>query len=74
MPARAFQSSGATDFMPCAALVTPALVEAVGTGGGRTFAWTVNDPDEAERMVEAGVEGVVTDDLATVGPAVRGGG
>ncbi len=71
-PVRAFRSSGATDLMPCTALVTSSLVSAVGAGGGRVLAWTVNDPDEARRVVEAGAEGVITDDLDAVGPAIRG--
>jgi len=70
-PLPAFRSSGADDLMPCSALVTPALVSAVGASGGRVLAWTVNDPDEAARVVEAGVEGVITDDPAAVRPALR---
>jgi len=70
-PVGAFRSSGATDLMPCAALVTPSLVSSVGDGGGRVMAWTVNDPDEAARLVEAGVEGVITDDLEAVGASIR---
>ena len=69
-PARAFRSSGATDLMPCSSLVTPSLVSAVGANGGRVLTWTVNDADEASRVVEAGAEGVITDDIAAVGPAL----
>jgi len=70
LPVQAFRSSGATDLMPCSALVTPSLVESVGASDGRVLTWTVNDAEEARRVVEAGVEGIVTDDIAEVRPAL----
>jgi len=73
-PLRAWRESGAEDLMPDHHLVTPALVEAVAARGGHVFAWTVNEPEEARRVVEAGAAGVVTDDLAGVGSSVRTGG
>jgi len=71
MPGRAFRSSGAQDLLPSRDLVTPALAAQVAAAGGHVFAWTVNDPDEARRVVDAGATGVITDDLAAVGPAFR---
>ncbi|MFT5683021.1 MAG: glycerophosphoryl diester phosphodiesterase [Myxococcota bacterium] len=32
--------------------------------GYRIFTWTVNEPDEIRRVVEAGVDGIITDDPA----------
>ena len=71
MPLGAWRSSGAQDLMPDKALATAALVRAVGAAGGRVLPWTVNDPGRAERLLEAGCAGVITDDLGAVGPAVR---
>ena len=69
-PLRAFRSCGATDLMPSASLVTAALVEGVGAADGRVLTWTVNDAAEARRVVDAGAEGVITDDLGIVGTAL----
>jgi glycerophosphoryl diester phosphodiesterase len=33
--------------------------------------WTINDPDEATRLVALGADGIMTDDPARVVPAVR---
>ncbi len=76
MPLGAFRSSGAQDLMPSLDLVTPALVAGVGKSGGRVIPWTVNDPNAARSVLDAGCAGVITDDLAEVGPEVRkaGGG
>ncbi len=71
MPLLAYRASGALDFMPSREIVTEALVAKVAAAGGRVFPWTVNDPDEARRMAAAGVAGVITDDPAAVGPAIR---
>ncbi|RYE87039.1 MAG: glycerophosphodiester phosphodiesterase [Myxococcales bacterium] len=34
--------------------------------------WTINDPDEARRLLALGADGIMTDDPLAVGPAVRG--
>jgi len=36
--------------------------------------WTVNDPDEARRLVALGADGIMTDDPARIVPAVRAAG
>jgi glycerophosphoryl diester phosphodiesterase len=36
--------------------------------------WTINDPDEARRLVALGVDGIMTDDPARIVPAVRAAG
>lgn len=73
IPVAAWRSSGAHDLMPDRGLVDAALVAKVAAAGGRVLPWTVNDPAEARRVIDAGAEGVISDDLAAVGPEVRGG-
>ncbi len=43
--------------------VTPELVARVHGGGRRLLAWTVNDADEAARLLAWGVDGIITDNL-----------
>jgi glycerophosphoryl diester phosphodiesterase len=43
-----------------AALVSPALVDMVRRRGFGAFVWTVDDPDEMARLVDSGVNGIVT--------------
>jgi glycerophosphoryl diester phosphodiesterase len=42
--------------------VTPTLIARVHRFGRRIHAWTVNDPDELQRLFIAGLDGVFTDD------------
>lgn len=42
-------------------IVTPRLVQAAHRHGVEVHVWTVNDPDEMRRLVELGVDGIVTD-------------
>lgn len=70
-PLKAWRDCGAEDLLPDHELVDAALVRHVRERDGYVFPWTVNDPREARRVIEAGAGGVITDDLAGVGPAVR---
>ena len=70
MPLRAFRSSGAQDLMPSHETVDAALVEGVGKAKGRVIPWTVNDARRGAALAAMGCGGVITDDLAAVGPAV----
>jgi glycerophosphoryl diester phosphodiesterase len=45
----------------CAELIEPALLEQVIHAGYRALAWTVNDPEQAERLYSLGVNAVFTD-------------
>jgi glycerophosphoryl diester phosphodiesterase len=36
--------------------------------------WTINDPDEARRLVALGADGIMTDDPGRIVPAVRAAG
>ncbi|GAB2836795.1 glycerophosphodiester phosphodiesterase family protein [Microbacterium insulae] len=42
-------------------IVTPRFVEAVHGSGAEVHVWTVNDPADMRRLVDAGVDGIVTD-------------
>ena len=44
-------------------LLTPALVRELRAAGRQVFAWTVNDPAQAARLVAWGVDGVISDRL-----------
>jgi glycerophosphoryl diester phosphodiesterase len=48
--------------------VTPGLVQAVHEAGYRLAAWTVNDPGRAQTLLDWGVDGLFTDELATIRP------
>jgi len=47
-------------------LVTPAAVERAHQIGVPVLAWTVDDPEDVARVVAAGVDGVITNDPATL--------
>ena len=42
-------------------IVTPRMVEAIHSAGLRVRVWTVNEPAEMKRMIDAGVDTVITD-------------
>ena len=46
------------------------LVRAIHAARGRVIAWTVNDPDQARRLAALGVDGICTDQLQLIGPAL----
>lgn len=48
--------------------VTPELVKAVHGAGYRLSAWTVNDPARARQLLDWGVDGIFTDELAAIRP------
>ena len=65
MPARLprlARRAGATAVMLQHALVTPRAVAAARALGAPVLAWTVDDPADLERVVAAGVAGVITND------------
>ena len=51
---------GCVAFHPKASLVTLALVREARAAGLRVHAWTVEDPQQARRLVRLGVQGVFT--------------
>ncbi len=46
------------------ALITPATVDAAHGLGVEVHAWTINDADEMTRLLDMGVDGIMTDDPA----------
>ena len=53
-------------------LVSPELVERMHRHGFGVFAWTVDDEDEMRRLVEAGVNGVVTNRPGALAEVLKG--
>jgi glycerophosphoryl diester phosphodiesterase len=43
-------------------VVIPTLVEAVHAAAGRLLAWTVDDPSDASRLADLGVDGLITNE------------
>ena len=41
--------------------VTPALLTQAQEAGLSVLPWTVNDPDEMRRLIEMGVDGLISD-------------
>lgn len=60
----AMRAVGAEDVWPDWRLVDDRLVSAVHGAGGRVLPWTVNDSNAARRLLDLGVDGLCTDDLA----------
>jgi glycerophosphoryl diester phosphodiesterase len=56
---------------PFRKLVTRSLVARCHRAGLRVHAWTVNDFDEARRLLTLGVDGIITDDPARMRPLFR---
>src|SRR5207247_7199583 len=69
-PARDFveiaQEAGAQIVSPEAHLVTPAQVRAAHAAGLEVLPWTANTPEEWERLIAAGVDGIISDDPASL--------
>jgi glycerophosphoryl diester phosphodiesterase len=54
----------ATDASPHYSLVTRDAVEKVHAAGFRIVPWTPNEPAEWNRLIDAGVDAIITDDPA----------
>lgn len=59
---RLLRRAGASALMLQHALVTPRSVAAAHALGAPVLAWTVDEPADLERVLEAGVDGVITND------------
>ncbi len=51
---------------------TPTFIAKCHALGLRVDYWTINDPGEARRLLDAGADGIMTDDPAAVLPAMSG--
>ena len=58
------REAGAGIVSPLAALVTVEQVKAAHAAGMEVLPWTVNTTEEWERAVNAGVDGIISDDPA----------
>lgn len=52
-------------------LSTPAFIDKCHRLGLRVDYWTINDPAHAERLLDAGADGIMTDDPAAIAPVFR---
>jgi glycerophosphoryl diester phosphodiesterase len=52
---------GARQICPRGDLITSALVDQAHHAGLQVVAWTVNEPDQMTRLIDAGVDGIMTD-------------
>jgi glycerophosphoryl diester phosphodiesterase len=68
---RFLRRAGATALMLQHRLVTAEAVERAHRLGAPLLAWTVDDPADVERVVAAGVDGVITNDPRTVAATLR---
>jgi len=57
--------------LPPYTIVTRELVDKIKGSGYALIVWTVNDPQEAERLLEMGVDGIITDDPCKLREVVR---
>ena len=60
------KESGAQIISPVANLVTPEQVKAAHAAGLKVLPWTVNTPEEWQRLVDANVDGIISDDPAAL--------
>jgi glycerophosphoryl diester phosphodiesterase len=60
------KEAGAGIVSPLAALVTVEQVKAAHAAGMEVLPWTVNTPQEWERLANAGVDGIISDDPAAL--------
>lgn len=58
---RLVHAAGAKVWSPNAGALTPALLKEAHDLGLTVLPWTVNDPADMERLVEWGVDGIITD-------------
>ena len=58
---RTIKAAGGTVWSPYFGDVTAALVSEAHTQGLRVVVWTVNKPDDMARMIEFGVDGIISD-------------
>jgi glycerophosphoryl diester phosphodiesterase len=42
-------------------VITPKLLESAHRSGKHVHAWTIDDPDEMNRLLDLGVDGIVSD-------------
>jgi glycerophosphoryl diester phosphodiesterase len=53
--------AGARQLVARGDLITPAVVEKAHHAGLQVAAWTINEPEQMRRLIQAGVDGIITD-------------
>ena len=69
-PERELRAAGARDYWQEWSMIDEHLVRAVHAAHGRVIAWTVNEVEAACRLASMGVDGICTDVLQVIGPAL----
>jgi glycerophosphoryl diester phosphodiesterase len=64
------RAAGARDYWQEWSMIDEDLVRAVHAANGRVIAWTVNEPEDARHLATMGVDGICTDMLQIIGPAL----
>jgi glycerophosphoryl diester phosphodiesterase len=57
----AYAEQGASIWSPRATTLTPRLLEQAHAAGLKVIPWTVNEPDDLRRLLDMGVDGIITD-------------
>jgi glycerophosphoryl diester phosphodiesterase len=63
-PLASLRSVDARDLWQEKELIDGALIRAVHSVGGRVIAWTVDSPNDIERLAALGIDGICTNDVA----------
>jgi len=53
--------AGARQLVARGDLITPVVVEAAHHAGLQVVVWTINEPEQMRRLIEAGVDGIISD-------------
>ena len=69
-PEHALRAVRARDYWQSLEFTDADLVDRVHAAAGRVIVWTVNRPEDAASLAAMGVDGICTDDLRLVGPAI----
>jgi glycerophosphoryl diester phosphodiesterase len=69
-PEHALRVARARDYWQEWSMIDEHLVRAVHAAKGRVIAWTVNEAEDARRLAAIGVDGICTDVLPVIGPAL----
>ncbi len=65
---------GASTIVPFCGDLDDKLLRIAKSSGLSTIAWTVNEPEEAKRLLEKGVDGIITDDPCGLAKAMSESG